>query len=192
MARPRFGTTGGQMGAIAQNCGLETLRTWLKSMKANGVRLYDGNAGVMRAVANGEIVVGLVDADDVWSGQRQAYPVDLVYERNDIAANPTASFRPGPATLEIGWGPLLLPNTAALVKGGPNPANARKLLDYLISEKVERMLAESDSHNIPVHPSLATDPAFAKYAVKDPMRISLEQVGAIMSESLKACDEVLE
>lgn len=191
IARPRFGTTGGHMAAIAQVHGMEGLRTWLKSMKANGVRLYDGNASVMRAVANGEIHVGLTDTDDVWAGQRQAYPIEISYERNDIAANPTASVKPPPETLKLGWGPLVLPNTVALVKGGPNAENGKKLVDYLLSEKVERLLAESDSHNIPVHPKLAAEPAFAKYAVKDPMKITLEQVAAIMNEALKACDEEL-
>jgi iron(III) transport system substrate-binding protein len=191
MARPRFGTTGGHMAAIAQIHGVDGLRIWLKSMKANGLRLYDGNASVMRAVANGEIHVGLTDTDDVWAGQRQAYPIEIAYEQNDIAANPTASFKPPPETLKIGWGPLVIPNMAALVKGGPNPDNARKLVDYLLSEKVERLLAESDSHNIPLHPKLAAEPAFAKYAIKDPMKISLEQVASLMNEALKVCDEVL-
>jgi iron(III) transport system substrate-binding protein len=160
-------------------------------MRENGVRVYDGNASVMRAVANGEILVGLTDTDDVWAGQRQAYPIDAAYERNDIAANPTASFEPPPATLKVGWGPLVIPNMAALVKGGPNAANGKKLMDYLLSEKVERLLAESDSHNIPVHPRLAAEPAFAKYAVKDSMDIELERVAAMMEEALKACDEEL-
>lgn len=191
IARPRFGTTGGHMAAIAQIHGIEGLRTWLTALKANGVRVYDGNASVMRAVANGEIVVGLTDTDDVWSGQRNGYPIAAAYERNDIAANPMASFRPPPATLEIGWGPLVIPNMAALVKGGPNPENGRKLVDFLLSEKVERLLAESDSHNIPVRASLAGEPAFAEYAVADPMAIGLERVAGMMGEALRVCDEVL-
>jgi iron(III) transport system substrate-binding protein len=192
IARPRFGTTGGHMAAIAQIHGLDGLRTWLTALKDNGVRLYDGNASVMRAVANGEILVGLTDTDDVWAGRRNGYPIDAAYERNDVAANPTSSFRPPPATLEIGWGPLVMPNMVALVKGGPNPENGRKLVDFLLSEIVERLLAESDSHNIPVRPSLAAKPAFRKYAVEAPMVIDLEQVAGMMGEALRVCDEVLQ
>lgn len=191
MARPRFGTTGGHMAAIAQIHGIEGLRTWLTAMKANGVRIYDGNATVMRAVANGEIVVGLTDTDDVWSGQRNGYPIKAAYERNDVAANPTASFEPPPKTLEIGWGPLVIPNMAALVRGGPNAANARRLMDFLLSEEVERILASSDSHNIPVHPTVAADPSFAPYVVTTPMKIELERVAEMMTEALRVCDEVL-
>ena len=96
-----------------------------------------------------------------------------------------------PATLEVGWGPLVIPNMAALVKGAPNAQNARRLLDFLLSEKVERLLAESDSHNIPVRAALVADPAFAQYVVKDPMTITLDRVAERMSEALRVCDDVL-
>jgi iron(III) transport system substrate-binding protein len=191
MARPRFGSTGGQMAAILHVHSEVGLRTFLERLKGNGVRLYDGNASVMRAVANGEIHVGLTDTDDVWAGKRNAYPIDLAYERNDPAADPQASWGPPPATLEVGWGPLVIPNMTAVVRGGPNPENAKRLVDFLISEKVERLLAQSESHNVPVRPSLAADPAFAPYAVPSPMRIDLARVAGGMEQALRICDEVL-
>lgn len=191
IARPQFGTTRGHMGVIMQIQGEVGLRAWLTMLRDNGVRIYDSNSAVVRAVATGEVHVGLTDTDDVWSGQRQAFPVGLVYERNDIAANPTASFAPPPATLEIGWGPLVLPNTVALVKGARHPEAAKRFIDFLLSEEVARLLAASDSHNIPVQPAVGADPAFAKYAIADPMGVDLEQAADRIDEAMKLCDELL-
>lgn len=189
MARPRFGTTGGHMAALAHVFGPDGLRLWLEMMAKNDLRLYDGNMSVVRAVATGELHVGLTDTDDVWAGQRNAWPVDLVYEPNDVAANPTASYPPPPEAFKVGWGAIVLPNTAALVKGGPNPEAGQRLMDFLLSERAERILAESDSHNVPVHPTLAA--RFKRYAVPSPLEVDLEQVADRMEEALRICDEVL-
>jgi ABC-type Fe3+ transport system substrate-binding protein len=42
----------------------------------------------------------------------------------------------------------------ALVVGGPHPQPARRLIDFLTCEQAERLLARSDSRNIPVRQSL--------------------------------------
>jgi len=34
-------------------------------------------------------------------------------------------------------GTLFIPNTLAIIKGGPNPEAARQLVDYLLSPEVE-------------------------------------------------------
>jgi iron(III) transport system substrate-binding protein len=47
---------------------------------------------------------------------------------------------------------LFIPNTLAIIKGGPNPAAARKLVDYLLSAEVERRLASGPSGQIPLNP----------------------------------------
>jgi iron(III) transport system substrate-binding protein len=191
MARPQFGTTGGQMAAICHVYGPDALRDWLKRLSAGGLRLYDGNMSIVRAVSQGEIFVGLADADDVYAGKRNAWPVEMVFERNDLANNPGASFGGfgTAASLKVGAGPLVLPNTVSLVKGGPNPENGKRLIDFLLSEKAERILAESESHNIPVHPRLAGE--FARYAASSPMKADLERVAGAMEQALKICAEEL-
>src|SRR5690606_15422723 len=112
--------------AIAHEHGPDALRAWLRAMAANGVRLYDGNATIVRAIAHGEIDLGLTDTDDVWAAQRNGWPVAMVFERRDEPApsDPAALFSRGP---------LLIPNTIALVRGGPNPDAARRLVDFLLS-----------------------------------------------------------
>jgi iron(III) transport system substrate-binding protein len=50
-------------------------------------------------------------------------PVELVYPDQ------------GPGEI----GTLLLPNTVALIAGGPNPRQARMLLEFLLSDESERI-----------------------------------------------------
>jgi iron(III) transport system substrate-binding protein len=145
MARPQFGTTRGHMGAIAARCGEETLRQWLSALKANGLRLYSGNSAVVRGVALGEIDIGLTDTDDVIVGQRENWPVDMVVEE------------PSPPGERCAVGPCPIPNTVSILKHAPNPAAAAKLADFLLSARVERILATSDSRNMPLRPGLLAE-----------------------------------
>jgi iron(III) transport system substrate-binding protein len=145
IARPQFGTTRGHVGLLLLDCGEDWYRSWVEGMRRNRVRVYDGNATVVRAVAQGEIDLALTDTDDVWSGQRNGWPVDLVYARNGCDGGDGAA---------PGDGPLLIPNTAGLVRGRPNPEPAQRLLEFLLSARVERMMAESESRNIPLRGEL--------------------------------------
>ncbi|MEC9374235.1 MAG: extracellular solute-binding protein [Planctomycetota bacterium] len=178
MARPQFGTTRGHMGALIALWGEDATRGWMEAMAARGVRLLDGNATVVQAVATGEADIGLTDTDDVWSGQRNGWPVDAIYIGHSLS--------PGD---EIGT--LTIPNTVARVRGGPNPDNAARLIDYLLSPDVERMLAESDSHNVPVRPEIAEE--FPKYAIPDPITsLTYEEVAASMDTAMRLAEETLE
>jgi iron(III) transport system substrate-binding protein len=51
-------------------------------------------------------------------------------------------------------GTLFIPNTLAILKGSPNPEGARRLVDYLLSAEVEKRLAESESHQVPLNPEV--------------------------------------
>ncbi len=181
MARPAFGTTRGHMAALVAWWGEDAARDWLERLRERGVRLLDGNSAVVRAVAMGEADLGLTDTDDVWSGQRQGWPVDLVYIRHDAPARGDG--------LAIRAGPLLIPNTVSLVKGGPNPEAARRLASLLLSSETERQLARSESRNIPVRASLATE--FAPLAVPDPAAADFGTIADAMDRAMAMCREVL-
>jgi iron(III) transport system substrate-binding protein len=182
MARPQFGTTRGHLGALVVKWGPDGVERWLRAMEANNVRLYDGNASALRGVAQGEVDVCLTDTDDVWSGQRNDWPVAHVYEADEAATGDPPDDMPS-------LGPLVIPNTVALVRGGPNPDNGRTLIDFLLSETAERILFESDSHNVPVRPALAaTKP---EYAVPHPMEIDLADVADAMPEAIEKANEIL-
>ncbi len=177
MARPQFGTTRGHMGALLTLWGEETMQDWLRRLSASGVRLLDGNSAVVRAVATGEADVGLTDTDDVWAGQRNGWPVDLVYVRHDVPEH------------GVHAGPMMIPNAVSIIAGAPHPKEAALLADFLLSERVERMLAESESGNIPIRESLAKE--FPKLAVPDPMTLGFDAIAERMEQAVGLCEELL-
>jgi len=181
MADPRFGTTRGHMGAMqaywSGQFGKQAFEWFLTDLANNDVRLLtSGNAGVVQAVASGEADIGMTDTDDVWAAQRNGQPVDLVYPYHGLPDHE-------------GEGTLLIPNTVARVKGGPNPDTAGVLIDFLLSEEVERLLAESDSHNIPVRPDLAAE--FPEYRVEHELEISYEAAALAMDEAVDTAMTIL-
>jgi iron(III) transport system substrate-binding protein len=177
MARPQFGTTRIHMALLASQWGLSGFEQWLEALKANSVRLYDGNATVVRAVAMGEIDIGLTDTDDVWAGQENGWDVELVLETSaDHPRWPSA-------------GETLIPNTVAIVKDAPNPDLARQLAQYLVSAKVERLLQESTSRNAPVNPSLRVELGMAELVV-DALPDSVA-ASELVEEAMDACERVL-
>lgn len=175
MAKPQFGTTRGHIATLTAIWGEQQTASWMLKLKRNKVRLFDGNASAVRAVAQGEIDLCLTDTDDVWAAQANDWSVDLVYETVDP---PAVDKMPS-------FGSLMIPNTVALVAGAPHSDEAGELIDFLLSEKVERMLAQSVSHNVPVRPELVEE--FAEYAVPHPARVEMELVAQMMDRAMELC-----
>jgi iron(III) transport system substrate-binding protein len=174
MADPRFGTTGGHLGAMKAYWDRDVMpgyyTAFLMGLRANDARILpSGNAGVVRALAAGEADIGLTDTDDVWAARAQGQDLALVYPPHSHEDEP-------------GNGTLLIPNTVGRVRGGPNPEAAGRLIDFLLSERAERMLAESVSHNIPLRPGLAD--AYPDYAVEDPLRVDYRRAAAMREEAV--------
>jgi len=125
--------------------GDDKARQLLASMKANQVKLSTGNGESADFVASGEFDFALVDSDDAVDRIRQGKPIEIVY--------------PDQGQGEPGL--LLIPNAVALIRGGPNPANGRKVMEYLVSKDTERKLALANCAQIPLH-SGVTPPAELK------------------------------
>lgn len=179
IARPQFGTTRSHMAALIDAMGPEELGRTLRSARAAGLRLYDGNASVVRAIAQGEIEAGLTDSDDAFAAAREKWPVGFVYE----GAEPESS---GPGR---GRGPLLLPNSVALVRGGPNPAGGKRLIDFLLSADGERLIARSESRNVPVRPALARE--FPDLAPPSPWIVDWQRIERATGEAMTVCEREL-
>ena len=160
MAKPLTGTTATHGAVFFQLLGEEGTRAWMQSVVDTGVHLTSGNAHVMRLVREGEFPYGFTDTDDFNVARVQDYPVTSIY----------------PDQGEDEPGTLVLPNTVAIIKGGPNLENAKKLIDYILSPEVEEALANGDSAQIPLHPGVKK-PDYVKTPGKDfkVMKVNFEQ-----------------
>jgi iron(III) transport system substrate-binding protein len=142
MALPQFGTSATQAACLFDVLGADDARRYYRALKANGVQVVAGNKQVADAVVAGDAVVGVTDTDDAL-GALKEHPeaVAMIFPDRDRPAGEK-------------MGTLFIPNTVAIIKGAPNPEAARKLIDYLLSPEVEKELAESDSHQIPLNPDV--------------------------------------
>jgi len=140
VANPRFGTTGGHVAAMYALWGEQRYVQWLQRLsEVCGGVWQDGNATAARLVGAGQLWICATDTDDVYARQKRGEPVAMVYP--DIGDG----------------GTLLIPNSVGLIAGAPHPEAGKKLIDFLTSPELERILAESDSRNIPVRPSLRAE-----------------------------------
>lgn len=171
MAQPEFGTTGGDVTSWFVHYGKERAKEILKRLKDNQVRLVEGNSTAVRMVATGQADVCLTDTDDIYSAQRNGWPVAMNYLDQG------------------GDGAFAIPNTASLIKGGPHPHEAAKLMEFLLSEKVEGMLAAGDSHNWPVHTSLANQ--CEQYAIPKVLKIDYEKTAQQLNDAIVTAREIL-
>jgi len=165
MATPEFGTTGGDVTSWFVHYGPDRAQEILDGLKANDIRLVEGNSTAVRMVATGQADLCFTDTDDIYAAQGNGWPLAM-------------------APLDqAGRGNLAIPNTAAMVKEGPNARNARELMAFLLSDTLERFLAESDSHNSPIHASLFED--FETHRLKTPLEINYEHIADQLTDAIQ-------
>ncbi len=137
IADPRFGSTSFHVAALYAELGDERADEYFRKLKANDVKVVDGNSVVRDMVARGDVLVGLTDTDDVNVALEAKQPVAMVVPDRE------------------GMGVPVMPNMVSLVAGAPHGDEGKRLIDYLLSADVERKLAESDAVQIPLHPGVA-------------------------------------
>ncbi|MGI9165727.1 MAG: extracellular solute-binding protein [Pyrinomonadaceae bacterium] len=133
IADPRFGTTSFHVAALYAELGDERADEFFRNLKANDVMIVSSNSVVRDMVARGEVKVGLTDTDDVNVALEDKQPVAMVFPDRD------------------GMGVPVMPNMVSLIAVAPHAEAGKKLIDYLLSPGVERMLAQSEAVQIPLH-----------------------------------------
>jgi iron(III) transport system substrate-binding protein len=122
LAYPQFGTTATHFHVLRQVWGENRWRAWCHALADNKPLLVDGNSEVVKAVARSDAWVGVTDSDDIADGQREGLPV---------------------AALPISEQTLLIPNTVAVIRGGPDPSEAQRLFSYLQTPAVVDALIQA-------------------------------------------------
>ncbi len=134
VARPLLGTTATHAMLLGQQLGEDRALAFFQQVHDNAV-LEGGNLRVALHVAEGRYAWGLTDTDDAIIQIEKGFPVKIVWP--DQGAGET--------------GAVLIPNTLMIVKGSPNPDNARRLVDWLLRPETEALLAAAASAQIPMH-----------------------------------------
>jgi iron(III) transport system substrate-binding protein len=145
ISRITGGTTATHASALFELMGEEKAKKFFADLKASGVVICNGNGHVKDLVAAGELAFGWTDTNDANVAIEQGHPVTVVYPDQ------------GPGQI----GTLLIPHSVCIIRGGPNNANARKFVDYILRRETEKKMAMSKSVQVPVRDlGIADKPPF--------------------------------
>jgi iron(III) transport system substrate-binding protein len=173
IADPRFGSTSFHVAALYALAGNEKMDDFFRRLKANGVRVVDGNSVVRDLVARGEVKVGLTDTDDVNVALENGQPIAMVLPDGD------------------GLGVPVMPNMVSLIANAPHADEGRKLVDYLLSPDVERQLAQSEAVQIPLHAGVQGPKNIPAIDTFKPMTLDYAKAAARVEDATKRLADIL-
>ena len=164
IADPRFGSTSFHVAALYAIAGDQKMDDFFRRLKENGVRVVDGNSVVRDLVVRGEVKVGLTDTDDVNVALEDGQPIAMVLP--DIE----------------GLGVPVMPNMVSFIANAPHPDEGRRLIDYLLSSDVERLLAQSAAVQIPLHAGVPGPKNIPSIDTFKPMTLDYAKAAARVEE----------
>ncbi len=157
MANPLFGTAATQAAALYATRGPVEAVAFYKALRDRGIRVVDGNAVVRDLVVSGQLAFGLTDTDDAAAALRSRAPVRVIVPDQD------------------GAGTLVIPSTVALVAGAPHVAEAKRLMDALLSAETEESLIRAGACQIPLQPTASSASKAFLRSIR-PLQVSLDAV----------------
>ncbi|OQA94398.1 MAG: putative 2-aminoethylphosphonate-binding periplasmic protein precursor [Chloroflexi bacterium ADurb.Bin222] len=169
LANPLFGTTSTEAAALHALWGKDAAQDFYSGLVRRGVQVLDGNSVVRDRVASGQLAWGLTDTDDACGAIQRGAPVQVIFPDQN------------------GFGSLLIPNTVALIAGGPHPAEGQALADFLLSARTEAQLVELDWIAFPTHelPEGVAPDCYAGVQVQG-MAVGFEEIFAALAPSQAA------
>ena len=149
--------------AVATLQGREVALAWLRGLKANA-QVFDDDEGVVAAVDRGAVATGIINS---------YYWARLRTEQGAVrTAARIHHFGGGDV------GALLNVSGAAVLKSSRHQGEAQRFLAFLVSGKVQEMLARSDvDFEYPAVPGVAANPLLKPMDQLQPPKISMAQLG---------------
>ena len=171
LAKPQFGTSATQAVCLFEVLGKDKARDYYRALRANEVQVVAGNKQVAEGVGAGQFVAGVTDTDDAMEELKDGKPIAIIFPDRDSQA---------PSRM----GTLFIPNTVALIKGSPNQAGGKKLIDFLLSTDIEARLAAGNSHQIPLNPAVhaTLPPQILTPREARPMQVDWEKAADLWDE----------
>lgn len=127
---PLHGTTLVQMSVLGTLPGGDDGLDFLDALRANDVKIATTSWDAMQLVTKGQVAVALTNTDHADAAIASGAPVASIYPDQ------------GPK----GIGTLVLPTSVLMIRGGPHPAAARRLVDHLVSPEAEAELCRSGTY----------------------------------------------
>ena len=127
ICHPGFGTASGHFAAMLVLWGEPRYVEFMKSLRANNIKLLGGNSAVADQISAGNLAAGPTDNDDVADGKEEKQPIDGVI----------------PDQRDGEPGTLLIPGSIALMHGASHPAAAKQLIDFLCDASIEKELIDA-------------------------------------------------
>jgi len=156
MANPQFGTSSDWVAAMAARDGTAKTLNSFRALKKNGVQILPGNSVVAQRVARGELLAGIADSDD-WLAQK----VDF----NNYG--------------------FAVPGSVAILKNAPHSANAKKLVDALISKQTEDLLIKTMPGVSSTRPIVIGKEDYVSGATLDPREVHNRFLKAIPNDTAR-------
>ncbi|RUA08847.1 MAG: iron ABC transporter substrate-binding protein [Flavobacteriia bacterium] len=163
IANPLFGTTTFHIAAIFSVLGDQKAIQFLTDLKNNDVVIATSNGDVKKMVSEGKVACGLTDTDDAFEALKEGENIGMVFLDQQ------------------GIGTLIMPNTVSMIKNSPNPENAKKLIDYLLSRKTEAALAKSCAQ-MPLHKGVDIPKEIPSLDAIVPMKIDYNKTAQKLEE----------
>lgn len=164
LANPLFGTTSMHAAALFQVLGEENAKAFFEDLRTNDVKMLSSNGEVKRRVASGDFAFGIADTDDGTVAINEGKPVGMIYPDQD------------------GMGTLLVPNAVVLIANGPNSANGKKFIDYLLTAEAEQSMAAGEAAQMPLRPGVPVPPNVKRVEDIRTMSVDYERLGGRLEE----------
>jgi iron(III) transport system substrate-binding protein len=167
LANPLFGTSSMHAAALFQKLGDKKAKQFFESLLNNKAKMLSSNGEVKSQVAAGKFAFGLTDTDDAAEAIRDGEKVEMIL--------PDAK----------GMGTLVVPNAAVLIAKGPNSANGKRFIDYLLRPETETALAEGGAAQMPLRPDVPVPKGVARIKDLKPMSVKYDELADLLERLSK-------